>query len=156
MTDNKIEKQQAAILKAQERFGLTLAKERDNKRRRRDGRLLKLGVLAEQMFLAGDLTLLARFEQAGLEQFKDRKTDRLDFQLDETFNWFDKTREEAMAAKAAKGEPPKAAGPSAGAGTAATVASKPVATTSPKPIANGAAGSNGSAASGASNTTASA
>lgn len=146
MADSKVDKQVGTFLKAQERLGVTLVKERDKKRKRRDGRLLKLGVLAEQMFLAGDLTLLGRFEDAALAQFKDRKVDRLDFELDEPFNWFDKTREEAMVAKAEKGEPAK--GPSAPPSTSPASPATPgkaASSAASRPASNGAAGTNGAA-----------
>lgn len=143
MTNSNIQKRQERVLKAQEQLGVALITERETKRKRRDGRLLKLGVLAEQMFLAGDFTLLSRFESAALEQFSGRKVDRLDFEFDETLNWFDKTREETMLAKAqpaAAAAPPKAAAAPAPVAPAAVAATKPTPNQSSRPsVASGSA-----------------
>lgn len=149
MSSDKIQKQRAAALRANERLAAALAKDADSKRKRRDGRLLKLGVLAEQMFLAGDLSLLSRFEAAATEQFASRKIDRLDFELDEDMNWFDKTREEAMlrkSQKAAEQEATKAS--SAASATSAQGATSPGA--GAKAGSAQSARPNGSAGSGAS------
>jgi len=158
MADSKVEKQHAALLKAQKRLGITLVNEEKKTKKRRDGRLIKLGVLAERMFLAGDVALLARFESAALEQFSSRKGDRLDFELDEPLNWFDKVREEGMIGKAqvAAGAPtakPAAATASAAGATSAAASTK----SAPPPVrANTGGGATNGAGAGAPSTTASA
>lgn len=102
--DDKILKAQEAALKANVRLANKVKAKEDQKRKRRNGRLMKLGILAEQFFLAGDLTLLSRFETAAQEQFAERAVDRADFEFDDAMNWFDQMREEAMLRKSQKGE----------------------------------------------------
>ena len=73
----------------------------NQEQKRRNGRLIKLGVAAEQMFKAGDVNLLARFEAAvvgtdGHKAIASRTIDRDDFALDEPVTWFDEMREEAL------------------------------------------------------------
>jgi hypothetical protein len=99
------------------------------------------------MFLAGDLALLAKFERGALEQFADRKVDRLDFELDDALNWFDKTREEAMISMAQKEstKAPTSAATSAAPGAVASGGAKPAFTTPARAATNGAGTTNGAA-----------
>ena len=141
MNDDKLRRQREAALKASERLANTLAKDTETKRKRRNGRLHKLGVLAEQMFLAGDLSLLSRFESVALEQFASRRFDRLDFELDDAMNWFDKTREEAMLRKSQKAEKVEATKASSHAGPTAHVTHVSMQKPAPAPAARPSSGS---------------
>jgi len=99
---DKLNKLQEKAQKATERYATTLASAAEKERKRRTGRLIKLGAAAVQMFEAGDLTLLDRFEQSITRGFGVRKIDRLDFGLDEDDNWFDRMRDEIRAKAASK------------------------------------------------------
>jgi hypothetical protein len=158
MVQSTIEKQQQSVLKAQERLGRALAKKEEKTSKLREGRMIRLGVLAEQMFKAGDLQLLGRFETVALEQFAKGKFDRLAFELDQPLNWFDKVREDAMLAKAQQAEPTKAGSSAASASGAASSASRPAGApaASSKPSTNGAGGSSGTSVPAAPSSTASA
>lgn len=92
-------KKRERALKANEELALSMAQRTEQERKHRTGRLMKLGILALQYIDAGDLTLLSRLEESALKQFRKRKIDRLDFELDDAMNWFDKKREDVMLKK---------------------------------------------------------
>lgn len=146
MSNSSIEKQQQMVLNAQKRLGRTLVKEESKASKLREARLIRLGVLVEQMFKGGDVQLLGRFETVALEQFAKGKFDRLAFELDQPLNWFDKVREDAMVAKAQRSEPTKA--PTTSPSVPSSSSSSPnrpvaAATSASKPSSSGANGSNG-------------
>ena len=159
MAQNTIEKQQQSVLNAQKRLGRTLVKEEAKASKLREARLIRLGVLVEQMFKSGDLQLLGRFETVALKEFATGKFDRRVFELDQPLNWFDKVREDAMVAKAERPEPTKtpstsAASSSGSSSTAGRSAAAPASAS--KPSSNGANGSTGASAPAAPSSTASA
>jgi hypothetical protein len=89
MSDDQIQKLIGKTLKNNERLADAISKKKETERKRRNGRLIKLGAAALAMFERGDLNLLARFETAIRDGFASRKIDRLDFGLDEPENWFE-------------------------------------------------------------------